>query len=86
MATCANTEFDAGDLYAGGGDDERSSSFTTRKVRRGGVRGLLPAPFAMGVRIIGLVLVFGVVASGDWDWSVEDTWLESDGACEVSSK
>ena len=85
-ATCANAELEAGDLYAGGGEDVPGELLTTRNVRRGGVRGLVLSLFAIGVKIMGgLVLVLGVVTAGDWD-EVEETWLESDGAWEVSSK
>lgn len=71
---CANAELAEGDLYAGGGEDDPGDSLITRKVRRGGVRGLLFSLWATGVRTMGgLVLVLGVVAAGDCDRDVEET-------------
>jgi hypothetical protein len=67
-------EFAAGDLYAGGGVSSAAmgDSFITRNVRRGGVRG----------RVGGTALKDPV---GECERPSEDIWLDSDGACDVSS-
>lgn len=73
-AATAKAECVTGDLYAGGGvkGTEEGDSFTIRNVRFGGVCGR------------GSGAIFDDSA-GDCDRASEETWLDSDGAWEVSS-